>query len=746
LPIVFFAFLSVALFYKYFLFGKVPIPGDILLGHYHPWSDLRWGGIETIYPIKNWILFDGIKQTLPWRLLAVEQMKNGQLPLWNPYILSGTPLLGNLQAAAFYPLNFLFWLLPKLDAWTMYLICQPFLAGLLMFYFLKDLVKKTIPSYLGAIGWGLSLIMLNHLEFGIDGHTALWLPLGLLAINKIQEKFQSRWGILLSLSVLMTLLGGYPPPALCNLALMAIYFLVKTRPIFSKKALLISLFFLLGVVLSAPQSWPAYQLSKKIVREKIVFGKGSNESYFLPIENLIMVFAPDFFGHPATWNFFSKIYYSDNASVGSACFIFWSLTLVFLSSKTSGKKRVKKETIFWWLIVLIPTILMVDNPFSRLLRDLPIGFLAEVAPMRMIWIAAFGLAVLAGLGMGLFDDLARGSLRKRISFFLLPTVLIFIFWTLSFFVPANQSQRLITQRNLVLPSFVAFMTMAMAILALKFKKIRKLASLAILILAAGELLRQGWKYNSYIDKELVFPETKITKYLKAQNNGYRTVITDVELFPANANIPYHIPVIGGYASIRDGRYDYLVRLMDLDASADKLIACPRIIYQPEWRTPVANLLGAKYILSLNEIDDENLNLIVVEGKTKLYENKNVFDRAFFVKNYWVEKDIQSIANRMLNINLKEEAVLEKDLADIELGLGKAVIVDYKDNYVLLETENEKEGLLVLTDAYDQNWRAYIDGQETEVLRADLDLRAVVVPKGKHKISFRYLLGIKNGVK
>ncbi len=738
-PILFFALLSVVLFYKFFFFQKYPIPGDILIGHYHPWIDHKWGGIQTDYPIKSWVLFDGIKQILPWRLLVIDQLKNNLLPLWNPYILSGTPLLGNLQTAVFYPLNLLFWILPKLDAWTIYLTLQPFLAAVFSFLFLKELTKKTIPALLAGVAWGFSLIMLNHLEFGIDGHTALWLPLSLFLLEKVRKESRLKWLVLLSLSVSMTMLGGYPPPAIYSLFLLALYFLFKFRPLFSKKTILVIIFVFIGLGLSAPQTLPAYNLGTKVVREEAVFGESSGEPYFLPTENLIMLFAPDFFGHPSTWNFTSKIYYPDNASVGAACFVFWSLGLVFVFSKNKKIRKKKPEMLFWLFSALTPTLFMIDNPLGRVLRKVPISFLSDVAPMRMIWIVAFALTVLAAITMSIFDDLLKGKNKIKSKIFFFPFALIISFWILSFFLPSSNLSQSTAQRNLILPSLVSIFTILSCVVSLKFKKLWKPLSVLIILVASLELIRQGWKYNSFIDKDLVYPQTEITRYLQENIKENRLLITNVELLPSNSNIPYQIPMINGYASIRDNRYDYLVRLMDPKQKVEELKTYPRIVYQPHWKSQVANLMGVKYILSLSIIDDKQVKLILEEGKTKLYENKSIYPKAFFVTDYSVENSISSIAQKMQEINLREEVVLEEDIFQTELGMGSVELVDYKDNQITLKTHNSQTGLLVLTDSYDEGWKVKIDDQPSvPVLRADLNLRAVLVPPGDHQVVFKYL--------
>ena len=60
------------------------------------------------------VLYWGVPllQFYPWQHAAVEALRSGQLPLWNPLVGSGAPLAANLQTGAFYPLNFLYLILP----------------------------------------------------------------------------------------------------------------------------------------------------------------------------------------------------------------------------------------------------------------------------------------------------------------------------------------------------------------------------------------------------------------------------------------------------------------------------------------------------------------------------------------------------------------------------------------------------------------------------------------------------------
>ena len=66
---------------------------------------------------------------------------------------------------------------------------------------------------------------------------------------------------------------------------------------------------------------------------------------------------------------------------------------------------------------------------------------------------------------------------------------------------------------------------------------------------------------------------------------------------------------------------------------------------------------------------------------------------------------------------------------------KGVVMDTNRISGTLETDQEE--LLCLTVPYSSGWRAYIDGKEADVLKADTMYMAIDVPAGKHQIEFSY---------
>src|SRR3972149_173760 len=61
--------------------------------------------------------------------------------------------------------------------------------------------------------------------------------------------------------------------------------------------------FILGIFLAAIQLLPSAELYFNSARASVTL-RETLFQFLLPIESLLTLLAPDFFGHPATWNFF----------------------------------------------------------------------------------------------------------------------------------------------------------------------------------------------------------------------------------------------------------------------------------------------------------------------------------------------------------------------------------------------------------------------------------------------------------
>ena len=96
-------------------------------------------------------------------------------------------------------------------------------------------------------------------------------------------------------------------------------------------------------------------------------------------------------------------------------------------------------------------------------------------------------------------------------------------------------------------------------------------------------------------------------------------------------------------------------------------------------------------------------------------------------------------------NPKETAVIratfKNDMGNYSFGKDSSAYVKL-DKYGLddisFKSSNSKDGLAVFSDIYyAKGWKAYIDGKETPIMKADYVLRSIKIPAGNHNIEFHF---------
>ena len=132
--VIFFIFLTLGAFRSYVWKHQVPLPFNLLAFLYSPWKYQTWPG----YPlgVQNKPLgFDNLKLFYPYRTFTTAELKQGRIPLWNPYVFSGNVHAATYQSAVWYPLNILYFVLPQADAWSVLIFLQPILVGWFTYLF-----------------------------------------------------------------------------------------------------------------------------------------------------------------------------------------------------------------------------------------------------------------------------------------------------------------------------------------------------------------------------------------------------------------------------------------------------------------------------------------------------------------------------------------------------------------------------------------------------------------------------------
>jgi hypothetical protein len=128
---------------------------------------------------------DNLIQNFPLRAFTGVLLRQGHLPLWNPFIWSGSPLLGGMNAGSFFPLTFLFIVVPPVGAWVLNMTAVYWVAGLGTYWLLRQYGMRPLAGFLGAAVYAYSGAMLGQMvHLGIIQGMAL-MPVIVLAILKI---------------------------------------------------------------------------------------------------------------------------------------------------------------------------------------------------------------------------------------------------------------------------------------------------------------------------------------------------------------------------------------------------------------------------------------------------------------------------------------------------------------------------------------------------------------------------------
>ncbi|HFD40635.1 MAG TPA: hypothetical protein ENJ31_12400, partial [Anaerolineae bacterium] len=123
----------------------------------------------------------------PYRDFVSEALRAGRLPLWNPYLFMGAPLLANSQAAVLYPLHWpLLWLsTPKQIAWS--IVLHIWLAGAGSYLFARRaLALRPLSAFTAAVVFALGGFLGAQVEHINQLNASAWLPWLLLC---------GHWGI-----------------------------------------------------------------------------------------------------------------------------------------------------------------------------------------------------------------------------------------------------------------------------------------------------------------------------------------------------------------------------------------------------------------------------------------------------------------------------------------------------------------------------------------------------------------------
>jgi hypothetical protein len=161
----------------------------------------------------------------PWAVVARDQLRDGELPLWNPYEFGGTTLAGNMQSAQFFPLTWLLLVLPLGYAWGVVAVAKLVIAGLGTYALSRELRIARGGALLAGTVYMLSAPLIAWVQWPLGSAFGLF-PWLLLATSRLERARCAGSVAAVAVAFALTILAGHPESALIAVSAATVFLLV----------------------------------------------------------------------------------------------------------------------------------------------------------------------------------------------------------------------------------------------------------------------------------------------------------------------------------------------------------------------------------------------------------------------------------------------------------------------------------------------------------------------------------------
>lgn len=684
-------------------------------------------------------------QFVPWQMQVVHSLAAGELPLWNPYVGMGAPLLANFQTAVFYPPTWLLYILGGAAgatgiAWGYGLLLAAHLAwgGVGMAKLTKKLGWNPLAQTTAGLTFGMSGYLIGRGLFPIMPMSAAWLPWILLAcrelaVGELAVGEKDKKAVLkLSLFISLQLLAGHAQIAWYTLILAGVWLAYwawengkweQLKNAFGK-------FILAGVTagaLTAIQILPTAEYLTQSQRASAVdFEFAMNYSYWP--WRILTLFVPNMFGSPVNGDYWGyATYWEDHLYLGVLGIIL-VLAALLRRAKLPENKRLAR---FAGIILLVSFIFALgkNTPvFPWLYKNIPTFDMFQAPARYTLW-AAFGFALLAGMGAHHW----RRPEGRALYWSRLGTMGAFAVAVGAGFgawMFANGTEFITDMDPTFIPALAWTSLWGVGVGILNLLAPPKEESKpnprwvwAVVILLAVDLLVSNWGLNPAGPTDL-----------------YKGQITNIE---GRLHIPPSIE--------QDLKFEQLLSFetFEIEPNPSELrrLALPNIniLDQIEVTSNFDPLLPERYVKWMEAFGEdspemwERAGATWLLGKNRFVELENEAERVRWVACVEAVENGDEALEKLKNDPDPDTVFIEGKINEGCRSSEETEILwtEYRNNQVTVKAKANEPGYLVLADTWYPGWVATVDGKETPSYHADYLFRAVEVPAGEHEITFTY---------
>lgn len=750
---------------------------------------------DAIFHKKIFAYSDLARYFYPLRLFAADAVKNGHIPLWNPYLKAGMPLFASLQLCVLYPISIIYYIIPSFDqAFNWYIIIHFLLGGI----FMHTLMRYWNISRVGSLISALVFIFGGYLSSVIVMNTSLssviWLPLIVLFFDMTLKKRRVYPALLTTFFLSIQFLGGEPTIIYGTIIFLFFYYIYFSCNFYRETKDLKAIAKMFGLFLIAVTSWIFVTMVQLLpFAEFLLHSTRAHPKEFelvthwslLPGE-LLSFIIPYIFGNATVPGGYLDIQYWMASFYIGIMPLFLILFALFI--------RPERKKLFFGLMVMISFILALGRhtPVYKFLYTYLFGFGHIRYPVKFIFMASFALSILAGMGYDAFISMDKVNTKVRLARSLLLLngllgllIVLFVrFWSLLYSHIVKSALfgkfsivRYLDELSYVLLSdsahfhrlFIIFTPIVLSMIFYLRGKIRlSVFNFLVVSIIFLDLISVNMGISKTVDRDIFRLEPPSFFEVKKDRARFRIMRTErlidvnrgiwgpdyaigqymrKKCFNRNTPMIHGISDAQGYGSLNRKDYNEFIKLM----------------YKKDTPFPsrLVDLLNVKYVISTEPIPGYDLIYkdtidripIICNGDKYVYyyinKNDKYMERAFLVKGAKVVQNREDMLNILADetFDPAKEVLIEEEPKEFQkrpngrIGTHRkperVMILRYGPQEVIVEASLHKPRFLVMSDSYYPGWKVSVDGEPDKLYRAYYFLRAVHLDAGKHIVRFVY---------
>ncbi|MCX7886412.1 MAG: YfhO family protein [Verrucomicrobiae bacterium] len=727
------------------------VPTDILHEIVRP-----YGNRTPIAHVQNHYTSDALVEDYPWAVFWQQTVRSGQLPLWNPFISGGHLHFALSMPAVFSPFKPLL-LLGDAERMLSYsFVLQFVVAAISMFAFLRETGRSHFAAALGAVAWTFcsSLLMWYWRAPAIF----CFAPLVLLLLDRAIRC--RSWGYAAAAAGVLGLacLSGNIQAEVHLGLLCAAYALAcvywhgrhKDGVVCAQVAFAL----LIGALIAAVHWLPTLEALPRDVYNATT-ARGTHASLRHTVVGLPMLVTfvfPALTGSPETFDLLKLANASRSSFTAYTGLVPAGLALV-------AAVAVRRPQIRFWLGLIGGVLIVVF--FTPLVKYLY---------HRVFVLIAFALAVLAAEGTDIVLNPAEHqrravSVAMRIILWLCIAVLVVVAvaqMVIAVKRPAfsdaarryvlgrahttalgykrewlaARAERFLDEYRIRNPRF--WLPAACGIGMALAWRMRERHKLGVPVYAA--LLGTATLADIWVSNRPVVPQCDLRRYPL-------TVAHPLLPAPPTEDDLFRVSRWGsGWVFLFRPNLMMLAGLHDLNGSFS--LSPPTVETLSFCGAGAAgkflDMQNVRYLWVLSEegLPADRFERVAEADGYTLYRNRTCLPRAWWVPRAEVITDRSRLLQRMLaeDFDPKKVVLLEEPppFAGASNDGGASVkITRYTPLQVEVRVRSDDDGWLVLSDTWEKGWRAYVDGRQVRLYRANWVLRAVFVPRGARVVRFEF---------